>query len=158
LHQASDEGNVAAARRVDAPGGPHEPHMGNTGSRNRSTSGHWFACLTPWGYKFTIQSVLLGLDFERNEGMVFYLSQGAAVRWFCVLCCSFNIILQLRHLWLLIQPLLIQLNNPLMIIFEGYGVIIHGDPGGSKICCLLFMHAEVLICSIFCKCDNWASA
>jgi hypothetical protein len=32
-----------------------------------------------------------------------------------------------------------------MIIFEGYGVIIHGDPGGSKICCLLFMHAEVLI-------------
>ncbi|KAF7133707.1 hypothetical protein CNMCM5793_005005 [Aspergillus hiratsukae] len=39
-HQASDTGNIAAARRVDAPGGPHERHIGNTGSRNRSTSGH----------------------------------------------------------------------------------------------------------------------
>jgi hypothetical protein len=40
LHQASDKGNVSAACRVgDAPGGPHEKHIGNMGSRNRSTSG-----------------------------------------------------------------------------------------------------------------------
>ncbi|KAG2007910.1 hypothetical protein GB937_008101 [Aspergillus fischeri] len=39
-HHASDTANIAAARRVDASGGPHERHIGNTGSRNRSTTGH----------------------------------------------------------------------------------------------------------------------
>lgn len=32
--------NVAAARRVNAPMAPHETHKGNTGSRNRSKTGH----------------------------------------------------------------------------------------------------------------------
>ncbi|KAF7159621.1 hypothetical protein CNMCM5623_005001 [Aspergillus felis] len=38
--RASDAGNIAAARRANAPGGPHERHIGNTGSRNRSSTGH----------------------------------------------------------------------------------------------------------------------